>query len=129
MHMRLELVPLPVSDVERAKAFYADTIGFELDHDVEPGNGMRIVQLTPPGSSCSIAFGTGMGAGAPEEGVVKGLHLVVDGIDAVRDELLARGADVGEIRDMGGVRFAFFSDPDGNTWELQDLSAMRPPGE
>lgn len=129
MDMRLELVPLPVSDVDRAKAFYADTIGFALDHDVEPGNGMRIVQLTPPGSSCSIAFGTGMGAGAPEEGVVKGLHLVVDDIDAVRDELLARGADVGEIRDLGGVRFAFFSDPDGNTWELQDLSAMRPPGE
>ena len=129
MDMRLELVPIPVSDVDRAKAFYADTIGFALDHDVEPGNGMRIVQLTPPGSSCSIAFGTGMGAGAPEEGVVKGLHLVVDDIDAVRDELLARGAEVGEIRDLGGVRFAFFSDPDGNTWELQDLSAMRPPGE
>ncbi|KQR51795.1 glyoxalase [Leifsonia sp. Leaf336] len=128
MDMRLELVPIPVSDVDRAKAFYADTIGFALDHDVAPGNGMRIVQLTPPGSSCSIAFGTGMGTGGPEEGVVKGLHLVVDDIDAVRDELLARGAEVGEIRDMGGVRFAFFSDPDGNTWELQDLSAMRPSG-
>ncbi len=77
------------------------------------------------GSACSIAFGTGMGAGTPEDGTVKGLHLVVDDIEAARDVLLARGAPVGEIRDLGGVKFAFFSDPDGNTWELQDLSAMR----
>ncbi len=125
MDLRLELVPIPVSDVDRAKAFYADTIGFALDHDVQPGNGMRIVQPTPPGSACSIAFGTGIGAGTPQEGTVKGLHLVVDDIEAVRDELLSRGAPVGEIRDLGGVKFASFSDPDGNTWELQDLGAMR----
>ena len=124
MEMRLELVPLPVSDVDRSKAFYTDTIGFVLDHDVEPGNGMRIVQLTPPGSACSIAFGTGMGVGTPEAGTVTGLHLVVDDIAAVRDELVSRGADIGEIRDMGGVKFAYFSDPDGNTWELQDLSGL-----
>ena len=123
MDMKLELVPLPVSDVDRSKAFYADTIGFVLDHDVRPGNGMRIVQLTPPGSACSIAFGTGMGT-SPEECTVKGLHLVVDDIAAAREELLARGADSGEIRDMGGVKFAFFSDPDGNTWELQDLKGL-----
>ncbi|QNE35897.1 VOC family protein [Leifsonia shinshuensis] len=124
MEMRLELVPLPVSDVDRSKAFYADTIGFVLDHDVQPGNGMRIVQLTPPGSACSIAFGTGMGTGTPSDGTVSGLHLVVDDIAAVRDELVSRGAEIGEIRDMGGVKFAYFSDPDGNTWELQDLTGL-----
>jgi catechol 2,3-dioxygenase-like lactoylglutathione lyase family enzyme len=120
MDMKLELVPLPVSDVDRSKAFYADVIGFRLDHDVEPGNGMRIVQLTPPGSSCSIAFGTGMGSG-PEEGTVHGLHLVVDDISAVRSELLERGAPVSEISDMGGVKYAYFSDPDGNSWALQQI--------
>ena len=124
MEMRLELVPLPVSDVDRSKAFYADTIGFVLDHDVQPGNGMRIVQLTPPGSACSIAFGTGMGTGQPGASTVNGLHLVVDDIAAVREELVARGADVSEVRDMGGVKFASFSDPDGNTWELQDLTGL-----
>ncbi|WP_285115156.1 VOC family protein [Leifsonia sp. fls2-241-R2A-40a] len=124
MDMKLELIPLPVSDVDRSKAFYGDTIGFHLDHDVEPGNGMRIVQFTPPGSSCSIAFGTGMGNNNPEDGTVKGLHLVVTDIAAVREQLLARGADIGEIRDMGGVKYASFSDPDGNTWELQDLEGL-----
>ncbi|YAL81802.1 VOC family protein [Dermacoccaceae bacterium W4C1] len=122
MELRLELIPLPVRDVERAKSFYADTIGFVLDHDVEPGNGMRIVQLTPPGSGCSIAFGTGMGL--PDQGTVQGLHLVVTDIEAVRAELLERGAPIGEIRDMGGVKFASFSDPDGNTWELQDIQGL-----
>lgn len=122
--MKLELVPLPVSDVDRSKAFYADAIGFTVDHDIQPAEGMRIVQLTPPGSACSIAIGTGMGFDGPEKGTVNGLHLVVTDIEAVRESLRARGADVGEIRDMGGVKFAHFRDPDGNSWELQDLSAL-----
>lgn len=116
--MRLELVPLTVSDVDRSLAFYRDVVGFELDHDVSPGNGMRIVQLTPPGSACSIAFGTGMGTSAP----VANIHLVVDDLDAARTTLVARGLDVTEIHDMGGgVRYAFFADPDANSWALQEI--------
>ncbi len=123
--MRLELVPLPVSDVERSKAFYTDVIGFELDHDVQPGNGMRFVQLTPPGSACSIVIGTGMGSD-PADGTVHGLHLVVDDIAAARTELLTRGAEVSGIQDMGGVYYAYFSDPDGNSWALQQIGAVAP---
>jgi predicted enzyme related to lactoylglutathione lyase len=123
MKMKLELVPLPVSDVERSKAFYAEVIGFDVDHDVQPGNGMRIVQLTPPGSACSIVIGTGMG-GDPADGTVQGLHLVVDDIAASREELLGRGADVSPVQDMGGVHYAYFSDPDGNSWALQQIDAV-----
>lgn len=122
MKMKLELVPLPVSDVERSKTFYTDVIGFDLDHDVQPGNGMRIVQLTPPGSACSIVIGTGMG-GDPADGTVHGLHLVVDDIAAAREELLGRGAGVSAVQDMGGVLYAYFSDPDGNSWALQQIGA------
>jgi catechol 2,3-dioxygenase-like lactoylglutathione lyase family enzyme len=125
MDMRLELIPLPVSDVDRSKAFYVDGVGFHLDHDVEPGNGMRVVQLTPPGSACSIAFGTGMTR--PDAGPVHGIHLVVDDIAAVRERLRARGVDGGAVRDLGGVAFASFSDPDGNTWELQSLRGLHTP--
>lgn len=125
MDMRLELIPLPVSDVDRSKAFYVDAVGFHLDHGVHPGNGMRIVQLTPPGSACSIAFGTGMTR--PGAGPVHGIHLVVDDIVGARDQLRARGVDVGAIRDLGGVAFASFSDPDGNAWELQSLRGLRKP--
>jgi catechol 2,3-dioxygenase-like lactoylglutathione lyase family enzyme len=118
--MRLEVVPLPVVDVEASKAFYVDQVGFVLDHDVEPGNGMRIVQLTPPGSSCSIVFGTGMGD--PEkQSRVANLHLVVADVDAARTELGARGVEISEIKDLGGVKYAFFSDPDGNSWALQQI--------
>ncbi|WP_372698223.1 VOC family protein [Arthrobacter sp. JSM 101049] len=120
MDMKLELVPLPVADVDRSKDFYVDVMGFTLDHDVQPGNGMRIVQLTPPGSACSIAFGTGMG-NKPEDGTVNGLHLIVSDIAAARDELVARGADVSDVADMGGVKFAYLNDPDGNSWALQQL--------
>jgi predicted enzyme related to lactoylglutathione lyase len=120
--MRLELVPLPVADVDASKAFYAEQVGFALDHDVEPGNGMRIVQLTPPGSACSIAFGTGMGDPA-QQPRVQNLHLVVDDVAATRDRLVARGVDVGEIKDMGGVKYAHFADPDGNSWALQEIGA------
>ncbi|WP_138442752.1 VOC family protein [Sinomonas susongensis] len=121
MDMKLEVVPLPVTDIDRSKTFYTTVLGFTLDHDVEPGNGMRIVQLTPPGSACSVVIGTGMGGGSPDGSRVQGLHLVVDDISAARDLLRGRGADVSDIDDMGGVKFAYFSDPDGNSWVLQQI--------
>ena len=120
MDMKLELVPIPVSDVDRAKAFYADRLGFVLDVDVTPAPGVRVVQFTPPGSACSIGFGTGVPAYEGTPGSVRGLHLVVDDIEAARAELLGRGVDVGDVQDVGGgVRYAGFSDPDGNGWTLQ----------
>jgi catechol 2,3-dioxygenase-like lactoylglutathione lyase family enzyme len=120
MDMRIELILLPSTDVGRTKAFYVDKVGFVLDHDVEPGNGMRVVQLTPPGSACSIGFGTGMIE--PTSPPVKGIHLVVDDLDAARTTLVGDGVDVSGVHDFGGgVRSAFFSDPDGNSWELQEI--------
>ena len=124
--MRLELVPVPVSDVDRALAFYADVVGFHVDHDVRPSPSMRIVQLTPPGSACSIVIGAGMGP-CPEEGVVRGLHLVVEDVAAARTELLARGLELSEVQDMGGVKYSHFADPDGNTWALQEIGPRTPP--
>ena len=125
MDMKLELVPLPVSDVDASLAFYVQKAGFNLDHDILPGNGMRIVQLTPPGSACSIIFGTGMGGdGAP--GSVKNLHLVVTDIMAARQTLTDRGLELSDIQDMGGVKYAYFADPDGNSWALQEISARSP---
>ncbi len=121
--MRLELVPLPTTDVERSKSFYVDQVGFHLDHDVEPGNGMRVVQLTPPGSSCSIVFGVGISS--PDAGRVLGLHLVVDDVDAARAMLLTNGVDVSDVDDMGGILYAYFSDPDGNSWALQQIPGSR----
>jgi catechol 2,3-dioxygenase-like lactoylglutathione lyase family enzyme len=122
MEMKLELVPIPVSDVEQAKAFYVEKVGFHLDHDVQPGNGMRVVQLTPPGSACSIVIGTGMGEMTERQaGTIKGLHLVVKGIEQVRAELMGRGVEIGEVQDMGGVKYAGFSDPDRNSWLLQEI--------
>jgi catechol 2,3-dioxygenase-like lactoylglutathione lyase family enzyme len=134
MEYRLELVLIPVSDVDRAKAFYAGQAGFDLQVDVPIGEGMRVVQLTPPGSGCSIGFGTGLGVTA-EPGSFKGLHLIVSDIVAARDELSGRGVKVEEIRHMvdGEWRsgphpdrsdynsFAEFSDPDGNGWLLQEV--------
>lgn len=123
MQMKLELVPLPVSDVERSIAFYADQLGFTKDVDVQPADGVRIVQLTAEGSGCSIGFGTGLDVYAGEPGSIRGLHLVVEDIDAARAELIGRGVDVGEIQDFGGgVRGAAFSDPDGNSFELQEMA-------
>jgi catechol 2,3-dioxygenase-like lactoylglutathione lyase family enzyme len=120
MDMKLELVPIPVSDVDRAKAFYAERLGFVVDVDVSPVDGVRVVQLTPPGSACSIGFGTGIPVYAAPPGSIRGLHLVVDDIEAARAELIARGVDVGEIQDVGrGVTYAGFEDPDGNGWTLQ----------
>ncbi|MDJ0363454.1 VOC family protein [Rhodococcus sp. H29-C3] len=120
MHMRLELVPLPSSDVERTKSFYVDQMGFTLDHDVRPGNGMRVVQLTPPGSACSIVIGVGISD--PDAPRVQGLHLVVDDIDAARSQLADNSVDVSDVTDMGGIKYAYFSDPDGNTWALQQMN-------
>ncbi len=122
--MKLELVPVPVSDVDRAKAFYVEKVGFHLDHDVEPGNGMRIIQLTPPGSACSIVIGTGMGEiSAMQPGSIKALHLVVADIHEVREALAGRGVTVSEVADMGGIKYVYFSDPDGNSWALQEIPA------
>ena len=120
MDMKLELVPIPVTDVDRSKAFYADQLGFHVDVDVRPADGVRVVQLTPPGSACSIGFGTGVPAYQGTPGTVRGLHLVVTDIEAARAELIARGVDVGEIQDVGGgVQYAGFEDPDGNSLTLQ----------
>ena len=128
--MKLELVPLPVTDVDRAKAFY-QKVGFILEVDTLPSEGMRVVQFTPPGSACSIVFGTGMGEitdMAP--GSVKGLHLVVDNLDAAHSALMNRGIPVGEISEISGVKYAGFSDPDGNMWLLQEFPPeMRQPGQ
>ncbi len=128
--MRLELVPVPVSDVDRAKAFY-EQAGFALLVNVQPAEGIRVVQFTPPGSACSIVFGTGMQEiSAMEPGSVKGLHLLVADIDSARTELTGRGIDVGEVTDMGGVKYAGFSDPDGNLWLLQEFPPeTRQPGQ
>ena len=120
MDMRLELIPLPSADVDRSKGFYVDQLGFTLDHDVQPGNGMRVVQLTPPGSACSIVVGVGISD--PTAPRVLNLHLVVDDVEEARSRLVSKDVDVSEVNDMGGVKYAFFSDPDGNSWALQQLS-------
>ena len=119
MEWKLELVPIPVSDVDRAKSFYTDKVGFNLDHDVRATDEMRVVQLTPPGSACSIAIGTGIVDTSP--GSVRGLHLVVPDINAARAELADRGVDVGQVQDLGGILYVTFSDPDGNSWALQQM--------
>ncbi len=120
MEMKLELVPIPVTDVDRAKAFYTDRLGFVADVDVTPAPGVRVVQVTPPGSACSVGFGTGVPAYEGTPGSVRGLHLVVADIERARAELLGRGVDVGEVQDVGGgVQYAGFADPDGNGWTLQ----------
>jgi len=117
--MRLELVPIPVSDVERAKAFY-EQVGFGNVHDTQVSETMRVVQLTPPGSSCAIVFGTGMGPITDmTPGSIKGLHLVVDDMSAIRSALSARGIELSDVDDMGGVLYSYFRDPDGNEWALQ----------
>src|SRR6186997_3728532 len=101
MDMKLELVPIPVTDVDRAKRFYTEQLGFVADVDVTPVDGVRVVQLTPPGSACSIGIGTGLAAYEGTPGSVRGLHLVVDDIDRARTELVGRGVDVGEVTDVG----------------------------
>ncbi len=123
MEMKLELLPIPVADVDRAKAFYVDRLGFVADVDVTPVDGVRVVQLTPPGSACSIGIGSGLPAYQGEPGSVRAVHLVVPDIDAARTELVARGVEVGPVQDVGGgVRYAGFADPDGNGFTLQEMA-------
>jgi predicted enzyme related to lactoylglutathione lyase len=119
MEMKLELVAVPVSDVDRAKAFYTEQAGFNADHDHAVSDEIRFVQLTPPGSACSIAIGKGLTKAEP--GSLEGLQLVVEDAEAVRAELLERGVEVGEVQDFPWGRFVFFSDPDGNRWAVQQL--------
>lgn len=132
MDMKLELLPIPVTDVDRAKAFYSEQIGFAVDFDHAPNDEMRMVQLTPPGSGCSIMVGTGTIDTAP--GSVRGVQLVVDDVEAVRDQLAERGLEISPVRHFedgewidgkGGPwnSFAFFDDPDGNGWVLQERPA------
>jgi catechol 2,3-dioxygenase-like lactoylglutathione lyase family enzyme len=123
MEMKLELVPIPVSDIDRAKEFYAEKIGFHVDHDVQPGNGMRIIQLTPPGSACSIVIGTGMSEiDKMQPGSAKALHLVVKDVRAVRELLASRGVAVGDVDEHDqGIKYLAFSDPDGNSWVFQEM--------
>ena len=120
--MKLELVIIPVSGVDRAKAFYTGKVGFNADHDHTVSDEIRFVQLTPPGSACSIAFGKGIAEGEP--GSVRGLQMVVSDIEAAHAGLVARGAEVSDVQDLDWGRFIFFTDPDGNKWALQQL----PPG-
>ncbi len=138
MDLKLELVLVPVSDVDRAKAFYTEQAGFVLDVDHEPNDDFRVVQLTPPGSACSITIGKGITSAEP--GSYRGTHLVVSDIVAARDELVSRGIEVSEVRHMSETgwapgpdpehrdyaSFADFADPDGNTWVLQEVRVGKP---
>ncbi len=119
MDWKLELVAIPVSDVDRAKAFYVEKAGFNADHDHSVSETIRFVQLTPPGSACSIALGTGLVDTPP--GSVQGLQLVVSDIQAARAQLVERGVEVGEVQQFPWGSFVFFSDPDGNRWAVQQL--------
>ncbi len=119
MNWTLEVVVVPVSDIDRAKQFYAEKVGFVLDHDRVLGPGRRVVQLTPPGSGCSIAIGTGITDAPP--GSVQGMQLVVPDIEAAHEQLSTAGVGVGEIQDLPWGSFVFFEDPDGNVWAVQEL--------
>jgi catechol 2,3-dioxygenase-like lactoylglutathione lyase family enzyme len=121
MDMKLELVNVPVSDVDRAKEFYVDRVGFNADHDQVVNDELRFVQLTPPGSACSICIGTGLSEMAP--GSIEGLQMVVSDADAIRAELVGRGVDASEVDEQPWGRFVYFADPDGNRWALQELPA------
>ena len=123
MDWKLELVAVPVSDVDRAKTFYAEKVGFTLDHDNVVNESLRFVQLTPPGSACSIAIGLGITDAEP--GSVRGLQVVVSDADAARAELVERGVEVSEVQEYPWGRFVFFSDPDGNGWAIQQLPDWR----
>jgi catechol 2,3-dioxygenase-like lactoylglutathione lyase family enzyme len=119
MDWKLELIMVPVTDVDRAKAFYVDRVGFNADHDVRVNESLRFVQLTPPGSACSIAIGEGISDMVP--GTLKGLQVVVADADAVRAELVERGVEASEVDEQPWGRFVYFADPDGNAWALQQL--------
>jgi predicted enzyme related to lactoylglutathione lyase len=119
MDWKLELVAIPVSDVDRAKAFYTEQVGFDADHDHTVSDEIRFVQLTPPGSACSIALGKGLLDAPP--GSVQGMQMVVSDIEAARAELVERGVDVSEVQVFPWGSFVFFKDPDGNGWAVQQL--------
>ncbi len=119
MDWKLELVAIPVSDVDRAKAFYTEQAGFNADHDHRVSDEIRFVQLTPPGSACSIALGTGISDAPP--GSVRGMQLVVSDVTAARAELAGRGVEVGDVQHLPWGSFVFFSDPDGNRWAVQEV--------
>ena len=123
MDMKLELVAVPVTDVDRAKAFYVEQVGFNADHDHRVSDELRFVQLTPPGSACSIVLGTGITEMPP--GSQKGLQLVVDDARATRDMLLGRGIEASEVEDLPWGSFTYFADPDGNTWAIQQIPQER----
>ena len=123
--MLLELVLVPVSDIDRAKAFYTEQVGFAEDVDVRPREGVRVVQLTPPGSYCSITLSEGLPGPGMAAGSLHGLHLVVSDIEAARDALISRGVEVAPVVDAGGILCAGFADPDGNTWVLQYMPWRR----
>src|SRR5215470_13163948 len=120
MDYKLELIAVPVSDVDRAKAFYTEKAGFNADHDHQVSDDLRFVQLTPPGSACSIAIGQGVVDAAP--GSVKGLQLVVESADAAHADLAGRGVEVSDVQEFPWGRFVFFSDPDGNAWSVQEIT-------
>ena len=120
MDWKLELVAIPVSDVDRAKAFYTERAGFNADHDHTVSDEVRFIQLTPPGSSCSIALGKGISNALP--GSVKGMQMVVSDIEAAHAELVGRGVEASDVQDFPWGRFVFFSDPDGNQWAVQQLA-------
>jgi catechol 2,3-dioxygenase-like lactoylglutathione lyase family enzyme len=121
MDMRLELVAVPVSDVDRAKAFYTEKAGFNEDYDHKVSDELRFVQLTPPGSACSIAIGTGLMESPPPPGSVQGMQLVVSDIDAARAEFVGRGLEVSDVQEFPWGKFVFFKDPDGNGWSVQQI--------
>ena len=123
MDWKLELVAIPVSDVDRAKSFYGDKVGFNSDHDHRVSDEMRFVQMTPPGSACSIAFGEGIVNATP--GTAQGLQIVVSDVQAARKQLVDRGADVTEVQEFPWGSFVHFQDPDGNGWSLQQLPPRR----
>ena len=121
MDWKLELIAVPVSDVDRAKAFYVDQVGFNADHDHTVGDEIRFVQLTPPGSACSIALGKGISTAAP--GSLQGLQIVVPDVETARAELASRGVEVSDVEEFPWGSFVFFSDPDGNRWAVQQVPA------
>ena len=125
MDMKPELVAVPVTDVDRAKSFYVDQVGFHLDHDHQVNDQLRFVQLTPPGSACSIVMGVGITEMAP--GSQKGLQMVIEDAEALKNELRGRGVQTSDVQVMDWGSFVFFSDPDGNTWSLQQLPEVRNP--
>ena len=124
MNMKLQLIPIPVSDIDIAIAFYVDKLGFNVDHDSTPTKGMRIVQLTPKGSDCSIALSSGLPMMEMPVGSQRGLHLVVDDIEAARQAFIDNAGQAGDVIDMGGgMKYVPFSDPDGNQWTFQEMPA------